>query len=72
MLILGRRKDETIVLTTPAGERITIVVQDIRGALVRLGIDAPQRVTILRGELENNDCGRLAEKTAEGKRSIEQ
>jgi carbon storage regulator CsrA len=59
MLVLSRKKDETILIKTPEGENIKITVVKIEGSggfnsRVRIGIDAPQRVTVLRSELEKN------------------
>jgi carbon storage regulator len=48
MLILTRRKDETILI----GENISIKVVEIRGRQVRLGIDAPADILVLRGEMK--------------------
>lgn len=47
MLVLARKKGETIHL----GGGITVKVLDISGSTVRLGIDAPKSVDIVRGEL---------------------
>jgi carbon storage regulator len=47
MLILTRKEDETILI----GEYISIKVVEIRGNQVRLGIEAPAGVSIIRGEL---------------------
>ena len=47
MLILARRPGESIVLD--GGIRIVVLASD-RGS-VRLGIEAPPQVTILRGEI---------------------
>jgi len=50
MLVLGRKKNEQIVISSPSGEiRITLVA--IRGDKVRLGFDAPKEVLIDRHEL---------------------
>ncbi len=55
MLVLSRKEDETIYI----GNSIKITVLSIRGS-VRIGIDAPADVKILRGELsptqESNDA----------------
>lgn len=48
MLILTRRPGETIIIETPAGERITVTVLGVRGNHVRLGTDAPEDVLIVR------------------------
>jgi carbon storage regulator len=47
MLVLSRKYQDTIVID----QRIRIKVLDIRGDRIRLGIEAPDDVAILRGEL---------------------
>ena len=47
MLVLSRRKDETIVI----GEDIRVTIVDIRGDSVRLGITAPKSVPVYRQEI---------------------
>lgn len=47
MLVLSRRKDESVVVNG----NIRIVVVDIRGDKVRLGIEAPDNVNVFRSEL---------------------
>lgn len=47
MLVLSRKKDEKIVI----GDSITLMVIEIRGDKVRLGIDAPRDVTVHRQEI---------------------
>ena len=47
MLILTRRIGETLKI----GDDITVTVLDVKGYQVRVGIKAPQDVTILREEL---------------------
>ncbi len=47
MLILSRKEDESIVI----GDNITIKVISVEKGLVKLGIDAPKDITILRSEL---------------------
>lgn len=49
MLILSRKKDEKIVI----GDNITLMVIEIRGDKVRLGIDAPKDVSVHREEVYN-------------------
>jgi carbon storage regulator len=44
MLVLSRRENEQIVI----GDRITLTVVMIQGGKVRLGIEAPQNVSIRR------------------------
>jgi carbon storage regulator len=47
MLVLSRKKDESIVINND----ITIVVVEIRGDKVRLGIEAPKEVPVHRREV---------------------
>jgi carbon storage regulator len=48
MLVLSRKLDQIIYI----GDDIVIVVRDVRGNRVCLGIEAPADVAIRRGELE--------------------
>lgn len=47
MLVLSRKKDERIVI----GDNISIMVVEIRGDKVRLGIEAPRDVSVHRSEV---------------------
>ena len=47
MLVLRRKKDEKIII----GDSITLMVIEIRGDKVRLGIDAPKDVSVHRQEV---------------------
>ena len=47
MLVLSRKKDEKIII----GDNITVMVIEIRGDKVRLGIDAPKEVSVHRQEV---------------------
>ncbi len=47
MLVLSRRLNESILL----GGDIRVVVLGIRGNQIRLGIEAPERVGVVREEL---------------------
>ncbi|HUE15359.1 MAG TPA: carbon storage regulator CsrA [Planctomycetaceae bacterium] len=47
MLVLSRKKDERIVI----GDNVSICVMEIRGDKVRLGIEAPQEVSVHRQEV---------------------
>jgi carbon storage regulator len=48
MLVLSRRETERIRL----GESIVVTVVRVAGDRVRLGIEAPADIVVLRGELE--------------------
>lgn len=77
MLVLSRKKDERIVINND----ITIVVVEIRGDKVRLGVEAPKEVPVHRREVydaisrgEPLDAlpeARAAEDSADGMRSSE-
>ena len=47
MLVLSRKKNEELVI----GENIVVIVVDVRGGTVRLGINAPKSVSIHRQEV---------------------
>lgn len=47
MLVLSRRAGESVVL----GDDITVTVLEVRGDVVRIGIDAPRSVKVHRAEL---------------------
>ena len=51
MLILTRRKDEAIVIRDRFGAEIRLLVVDVRGNKVRLGIEAPADVSVIREEI---------------------
>lgn len=55
MLALTRKKGEIIVLTTRAGERITLRVASLSARQVALAFDAPDSVRIVRGEIETQE-----------------
>ena len=63
MLVLSRKKNESIVINND----ITIVVVDIRGDKVRLGVEAPKEIPVHRREvydaIHNNE--QSAEKGAQ-------
>jgi carbon storage regulator len=62
MLVLSRKKNESIVIN----DDITIVIVEIRGDKVRLGVEAPKEVPVHRREvfdaIRRNESG---EKTGE-------
>ena len=47
MLVLSRKKDESIIIN----DHIRVTIVEIRGDKVRLGIDAPKDVTVHRREV---------------------
>ena len=47
MLVLSRKKDQSIRIN----DDIVITITQIKGQQVRIGVEAPQDVTIRRGEL---------------------
>ncbi len=49
MLVLSRKKNETIVIN----DNITVTVIEIRGDKIRLGIEAPRNVSVHRLEVYN-------------------
>lgn len=51
MLVLSRRESQRITL----GDSIVVTVVKVAGDRVRLGIEAPSDVLVLRGELERRE-----------------
>ncbi len=51
MLVLTRKLQEQITI----GQDITITVLRVKGNSVRIGIDAPRSVHVVRGELERHE-----------------
>ncbi len=47
MLVLARRMNQSIII----GENIEIVVLDIKGDQVKIGIKAPKNITVYRAEV---------------------
>ena len=47
MLVLSRKKNESIVIN----DNIVVMVVEVRGDKVRLGIEAPKEVTVHRSEV---------------------
>ena len=60
MLVLSRREGEKIII----GGSIAITIVRMCGDKVRVGIDAPDDVLVLRGELEAHNGGRRIPKPA--------
>ncbi|QDV64437.1 MULTISPECIES: carbon storage regulator CsrA [Crateriforma] len=57
MLVLTRKAKEQIVI----GDGITITLVRVKGNSVRIGIDAPKDVRVVRGELAEKDQQRQAD-----------
>ncbi len=49
MLVLSRQKNESIMI----GDDVEIIIVDVRGDKVRLGITAPKSVSVHRKEIYN-------------------
>jgi carbon storage regulator len=47
MLVLGREIDQSVMI----GDSIKVTVVDVRGDKVRLGIDAPEEISVDREEI---------------------
>jgi len=47
MLVLTRKLGESIII----GEKIKVTFLEIKGKQLRIGIEAPQEVTVYRGEI---------------------
>jgi len=68
MLVLSRKKNESIVIN----DDITIVVVEIRGDKVRLGVEAPKEVPVHRREVfdaiqrSESESGEKAERKTSG------
>jgi carbon storage regulator len=68
MLVLSRQRDESIII----GDNIVVTIVDVRGDKVKLGIEAPQSVSVHRREVyeaiqrENQLAGRLRPEDARG------
>lgn len=70
MLVLSRKKNESIVIN----DNITIVVVEIRGDKVRLGVEAPKEVPVHRREVYEaikRSSDSISEKTESGESWVE-
>lgn len=61
MLVLSRKRDEQIMV----GDDVVITVVDVRGDKVRLGIEAPESVSVHRREVYERLKGELVAPPAE-------
>ncbi len=64
MLVLSRKKNESIVIN----HDITVVVVEIRGDKVRLGVEAPKEVPVHRKEVYDAIHGLSDEKSKKGEK----
>lgn len=55
MLIIGQRQTETISI----GKDIILTVVKISGEKVRIGVQAPPHMKVLRAELESEECSTI-------------
>jgi carbon storage regulator len=51
VLVLSRRIGESVVIGAGSPEAVTVTVLEVRGDVVRIGIDAPRSVAVHRAEL---------------------
>ncbi len=49
MLVLSRQKNESIMI----GDNVEVIIVDVRGDKVRLGITAPKAISVHRKEIYN-------------------
>ena len=63
MLVLTRKSQETIRI----GDNITISILKVKGRAVRIGIEAPGKVRVVRGELVTSDPESGEEPETDGK-----
>jgi len=54
MLVLSRKKNETIIIETPEGRIIEVEVVRIGDGSIRLGVNAEKEVKVRRKELERH------------------
>lgn len=55
MLVLGRKENETILI----GNNIRVTIVSRSGTSIRIGIEAPDDVKVLRGELVSGTADRM-------------
>jgi len=62
MLVLSRRTNESVIV----GKDIVITVLDVKGRVVKLGIQAPAEIAVHRQEIRQRMAANLAHATASG------
>lgn len=55
MLVLARKLEQTIKAVLSDGKELTFKVLEIRGTVIRVGIEAPDDVVVVRGEIDTTD-----------------
>jgi carbon storage regulator len=65
MLVLSRKKNEAIII----GDNIKLVIVEVRGDKVRLGIEAPNGISVHREEVYNAIKREKEENNKNGNRS---
>lgn len=53
MLVLSRKKSEKIVVEVPGYPPVAIIVVEIRGDKVRIGVEADKQINVNREEIHN-------------------
>jgi len=66
MLVLSRMKQQQLKI----GDNVTVTVLQIRGKSVKLGVDAPADVRVLRAELEVDDEKAPQDRAPTGRRVL--
>jgi carbon storage regulator len=59
MLVLSRKQTESIVIN----DNIVVTVLGVRGNMVRLGVEAPREMPVLRSELDRRQAIELPPKS---------
>jgi carbon storage regulator CsrA len=55
MLVLARKLEQTIKAVLGDGKELTFKVLEIKGTVIRVGIEAPDDVVVVRGEIDTTD-----------------
>lgn len=55
MLVMARKAGERIICTTPSGEEIVVLIVRIGPLSVRVGVEAPDDVAIVREEIRGRE-----------------
>ena len=52
MLVLSRKVGETVIITAPDGTSLVVMLVEVRGDKVRIGIAAPKSYAVNREEVQ--------------------